>query len=269
MPPDDSGEALFLAQLECIDRVIAFVCANNRLTRDAAEDFAAHVKLKFIENDYAILRRFEGRSKLRTYLTVVTQRLFLDYRIAAWGRWRPSAEARRAGQVGILLEQLLVRDGYSFDEARELLRAKHGIEATRDELERLLARLPVRARRRFDSDDELTDMPSSDRPPDDLIAERDRRLLASRLSTALSHVMASLDTESQLILALRFEDGRTLADIATLLRLDQKALYRRMDRLLERLREALENDGVTASAVLELLDNPAAEIGPSLSRGAR
>jgi RNA polymerase sigma factor (sigma-70 family) len=269
MPPDNSGEALFLAQLECIDRVIAFVCANNRLTRDAAEDFAAHVKLKFIENDYSILRRFEGRSKLRTYLTVVTQRLFLDYRIAAWGRWRPSAEARRAGQVGVLLEQLLVRDGYSFDEARELLRAKHGIEPTRDELERLLARLPVRARRRFDSDDELTDMPSSDRPPDDLIAERDRRLLASRLSTALSHVMASLDTESQLILALRFEDGRTLADIATTLRLDQKALYRRMDRLLERLREALENDGLTASAVLELLDSPLAEIGPSLSKGAR
>jgi len=47
----------------------------------------------------ALLAKFEGRSSLRTFLTVVIQRLFLDHRISAWGKWRPSAEARRGGST--------------------------------------------------------------------------------------------------------------------------------------------------------------------------
>jgi RNA polymerase sigma factor for flagellar operon FliA len=39
-----------------------------------ADDFASHPKLKLIEDDYAILRKFQGRSSLRTYLTVVIER---------------------------------------------------------------------------------------------------------------------------------------------------------------------------------------------------
>ena len=43
----------------------------------------------------------------------VIQRLFLDARIAKWGKWRPSVSARRLGGVAVLLERLLTRDGLS------------------------------------------------------------------------------------------------------------------------------------------------------------
>ena len=143
------GEALFLSQLAVIERVISFVSSRHHLPGVDADDFGAHVKLKLIEDDYAVLKKFEGRSSLRTYLTVVIQRLFLDYRIAAWGKWRPSAEATRGGEIAILLERLTSRDGYSFDEACELLETNHQVTLPRAELEAMAGRLPGRTAAAF------------------------------------------------------------------------------------------------------------------------
>ncbi len=253
-------EALFVSQLDLIERVIGFVCARQHLASADADDFSSFVKLKFVENDYALLAKFEGRSSLRTFLTVVIQRLFLDHRISAWGKWRPSAEARRGGSTAILLEQLMVRDGYPFEEACEMLRTNHRVAADRAELERLAARLPVRVRRRFEPDDALANVPSRDRPADDLAAERDRRATGDRVSDALSTLMARMDPQDRLILALRFEDGRTVVEIAAMLRLDQKALYRRVERLLKELRMGLEAGGIDGASVLEMLESPAVSI---------
>ncbi len=55
----------------------------------------------------------------------VVQRLFLDHRNRQWGKWRPSAEAKRRGPLAILLERLVVRDGWTFEQAVETLRTNH------------------------------------------------------------------------------------------------------------------------------------------------
>ena len=256
----DAGEPLFLAQLALIERVIAFVCSRHHLSAADADDFASHVKLKFVENQYDILKKFEGRSSLRTYLTVVIQRLFLDYRTSAWGKWRPSAEARRAGPVAILLERLIGRDGLEFDHACETLATNHRVTMDRGDLERLAARLPVRMRRRFESDDALADRAVDDRAADDLAADGERQQLADRLSASLRKVIAGFAVQDRLILTMRFEDARTVAEIASTLRLDQKALYRRVERLLKDLREGLEAAGIERAQVLEILESPAVSI---------
>src|SRR5207302_6805108 len=110
---DVSGEGLFLSSLPVIDEVVAHVCRRHRLSATEADDFAGEVRLRLIERDYEPLRRFEGRSSLRTYLTVVVHRYFLDYRNKLWGKWRPSMEAKRFGAAAILFERLQVRDGWS------------------------------------------------------------------------------------------------------------------------------------------------------------
>jgi len=70
-----SAEDLFLSQLDVIGRVISFVSSRHHLPGTDADDFDSHVKMKLIEDDYGILRKFEGRCSLRTYLTIVIQRL--------------------------------------------------------------------------------------------------------------------------------------------------------------------------------------------------
>src|SRR5712691_4446497 len=72
-------EQLFLSELALIERIIAWVSARHYLRGADAEDFASIVKLRFIENDYEILSRFEGRSSLKTYLAAVINRVYLDY----------------------------------------------------------------------------------------------------------------------------------------------------------------------------------------------
>jgi RNA polymerase sigma factor (sigma-70 family) len=252
-----TGEAMFLAHFDVVERAIDFVCARNHLSAADADDFSSYVTLRMVEDDYEVLSRFQGRASLRTYLTVVIQRMLLDYRVRAWGRWRPSAEAKRCGPLAIRLEELLVRDGWGFDEAYELLKTNHGLTVTRDELERLAERLPSRSPRRFESDDALESVPSEDRAADELVKESDRQELAARVSGVLRNVMMGLEREDQLILVLRFEDGRTVAEIATTLRLESKALYRRVDKLLGKLREALEAEGIDAAAVRDILESPA------------
>lgn len=81
-PPADSplkGEAV-LAWLPVIDEVTAHVCRRHRLSADESADFMKEVRLHFIQREFEALRRFEGRSSLGTYLTVVISRLFLNYR---------------------------------------------------------------------------------------------------------------------------------------------------------------------------------------------
>ena len=80
------------------------------------------MRLRFIENDYAAIRKFRGESSLGTYLTVVVAMLVRDYRVQRWGRWRPSAAARRLGDVAVRLETLVRRNGQAVHEAAETLR---------------------------------------------------------------------------------------------------------------------------------------------------
>ena len=71
---------LFLDHLAVIDQVAQFIGRRHHLDADAIEELQSTIRLKIIENDYEVLRKFEGRSSLRTYLTAIVQRHFLDSR---------------------------------------------------------------------------------------------------------------------------------------------------------------------------------------------
>src|SRR5918993_5663749 len=73
-------EAFFLSNLTLIDQLVASVARRHRLTSADAEDFRSTVYVRLIQDDYATLRKYEGRSSLRTYLTSVIGRLLLDQR---------------------------------------------------------------------------------------------------------------------------------------------------------------------------------------------
>jgi RNA polymerase sigma factor (sigma-70 family) len=251
--PTPVGEGLFACEFPTIQRIVGFVASRHHLSSAERQDFGSYVTLKLLEDDYAILRKHQGRSSMRTYLSTVIARLFLDFRIAAWGKWRPSAAARRCGPIGVLFEQLTTRDGYSVEEAFELLRTNYRLELERRDIDELVARLPVRYRRRFESEDALTKIGAGRSPAEEALAREAERLVGDRITDSLRGTLADLDPEDQLLLTMRFEDGCTVSEIAQVLRLDQKRLYRRLDHLLDVLRDSLERDGITADAVTDLL----------------
>jgi RNA polymerase sigma factor (sigma-70 family) len=259
------AERFFLRHLPTIERIVAFVCRRNRVSGAEADDVRSLVQLKLIENDYEALRRFRGQSSLRTYLTVVIQRRFLDYRISEWGKWRPSAEARRLGPLAMELERLTSRDGLSRDEAIESLATRSGDPASREELFEAYRRLPARAPKRFVGEEDAQTIPAGD----DVEREVSRRLLepsGRKAGTAIRAAVTDLPPQDQLILKMRFDQGFAVAEIAATLHLPQKPLYRRIDGILSALRKRLEGEGMKASEVAELLGT--LDSGPSLMTGS-
>lgn len=244
---------LFLAHRESIEDAIAAVCRRRRLAPDEAEEFASDARLHLIKDDYAVLRAFQGRSSFRTFAIAVLSHLFLDWRNARWGKWRPSAEARRLGPLAVRLETMTVRDRLSLDEAHETLRTNHGITAPRADLEAIAARFPHRTRRTFTQDDALEERPAETGASDAAVLRESAEATAGRARRALSDALSSIEPRDRLILELRFSDGQRVQDIARLLDLDAKPLYRRIDRLLLDLRRSLEAGGLSAAEAMDAI----------------
>ena len=262
-----SYEGLLLEHLEFIERTVASVARRNAVAPWDAEDLAAQVKLRLMENDYAVLRRFEGRSRLTTYLTTVIHNLFRDFRIKRWGKWRPSAAAKRLGDLGVQLEALLYRDGFGTRESFAILRDRFAVEATDQELESLAARLRARTTRRIETDATLDRLESQERG-DRGVRQGERDAALARVSKALRLVLASLEPEDRLILRMRFADGLTIRAIAGALDLEQRRMYTRVQRLLVEVRRRIEDAGIGCDEVLDLLDEPGADLEAGLRRAA-
>jgi RNA polymerase sigma factor (sigma-70 family) len=274
-------EETYLQHLRTIERIAAFVARRHHLEATESEEFVQEVRVRLLDEDYAIIRKFEGRSTFSTYLTTVIGRLFTQWRVEQWGKWRPSAEARRLGDKAVTLERLLSRDGYTLAEAVRVLTTPGSSPYTIGELEAIYLRLPSRNPRPVVvSDDIVPDVVAVEPDAYDRMEAGDRAHTLRQAFRKIDDFIKTMDVEDRLILQMRFWDARRVPDIAQALHLDQKKLYKRLDRLFLLLRRELESAGVSQSDVAGLLIGgdeeihldllSAAEIqtpGPSHDRG--
>jgi RNA polymerase sigma factor (sigma-70 family) len=265
-PGKGSVEQLYLSQLETIRKLAAYACRRYGFGREEVEDFTQQVLAKIWADGCAVLRKFQGRSNLASYLATVVQRALLDYVNSRWGKWRPSKAAIRQGQLAIDLETLLVRDRQGFDEACRTLRSR-GATATDAELDEIAARLPVPSLRRSGGPHEgaggsrrgdLRDgaapgprEPIAAESADDGIWQSERHQRWQHAMQALAVALAALPAEDCVIAKMVGEFK--VVEIAAHLGLDQKKLYKRREKILKGLREALESAGISAADVADVL----------------
>lgn len=247
------AEQQFVQNLDLINRIVAFVCRRNHLSPTDSDEFASHVRFKLLEDDYAVLRKFEERSSLSTYLTTVIKRLFFQYRVQLWGKWRPSAEAKRLGEKAITLERMLTRDDYTLDEAVAVLTTGNDPLYTRAEIEALYLRLPVRQPRPVLVGEIGVPDIAAPVAADDGVMQKHRECTARAVSHAIDEAIASMDSEDRVILRMRFWYGKKVPDIAATLHIDQKKLYKRIDHLIVGLRVVLEGAGIARDDIGDLL----------------
>lgn len=240
--------------LRVVERAVTFACRRYRFPPEDAEEFASVVNMKLVENDYAIVRAWEGRSSFATFLGIVVQRMALDFRIHEWGKWHASSEAKRLGPLAVDLEQHLHRDGRTLDDAVALLASKHA-GVTRASLEELADRLPQRTPRRRDVPIEEAEPVAiaGPRAVEEVVEEQERRAAAKKVAALLSAAFEKLPEDDRLILQLRFEQGMSLAQIARALGRDQKLLYRQVERRMREIRAELEASGVMSRDVADLI----------------
>lgn len=258
MGPDDFDEIR-----PPIDRIVKAICKRYRLSRENCEDFGQNVWYELIKDDYAVLRKFEGRSSPSTYLTTVIARIYGQY---CHSKWRPSAEAKRLGEKAIHLERLLSRDGHTLDEAIKILTTGDNPRYTKAEIERLYWRLPIRQPRvRFVPDQDISEPPAPDQT-DEAVLREERLKKARELVKLLDAAIEKLDAEDQVILQMRFWGARTVPQIARALRIEPaKKLYKRLDFLIGRLADEMVHAGVSREDALDILNHHDVE-GDELDR---
>lgn len=245
------AEAFYRQHLTIIGQIAESICRRNGVNQHDAEDFASDIRLRLCEDDYAVIRKFQGKSSFTTYLTVVINKRFLDHRRHIWGKWTPSTQARRLGPPAMLLETLVYRDGCSFDAACRILEQKHGFTSDRRQLRTMLAQLPRRSPRRFEGAEGLDMVPSADRPDSGFLAsERSDQLAAAE--DALRQALKALSDEDRTIIRLLYYEGLSVADIARGLQIEQKRLYPRIKQLLTALKKTLESQGISPDFLKEL-----------------
>lgn len=256
-------EALFVANLPLLERLVRAACRTWRMSEADVEDFLSDVKVRLIERDYDALRRFQGRCSMATWLALIVQRQLFDHEARAAGRFRPSAEAQRLGAEAIRLETLIVRDRKPLAEAVEALR-RGGSPITRAEAEAIAARLPRRRMRVVTVPlDEAEDEPGSKGVGD---SPREAAVASQTISATLREAIAGQPAEDQAILRMLFVAEMSVADIARALGQEQQSLYRRLRRLYAQLRERLLDAGIDAGRARDLLESPDADLELGLDR---
>jgi RNA polymerase sigma factor (sigma-70 family) len=259
--------ALFESNLALIDRVILGVCRRAGVYGADAEDFASAAKLALIENDYAILRPFEGRSSLSTFLVVIIQRFLIDERTRQKGRWHASREAERLGEAGIALEKIVRREHRSIEEALPIVQAIDPT-LTRERVVEMESRLPARTARPQAIALEVAEerIAASDRADDRVVAGYLDHL-SERTGRAVRETLEAMPLEDRMIVRFHFGESISIADISGLLRLPQRPLYRRVEALLRRFRDALAGAGIQAGDVADLIGSATREMDFGLQNG--
>lgn len=254
---------LFLDNLELIERIVRIAGRRHHLSFVEQEDFSGFVNVRLLENDCAVLRKFRGKSTMWTYLIAVIERQLLDFIYERWGRWRPSATADTLGPVAILLERLVTRDGHTLEEAMEIVRTNHEVGKTYAELRAIWAQLPARGKA-IEVRDEMADEVLSEDTAEDLVEDAERQRAVERLEGALAQALAKLATQDRVIIALRYDRGFSVAEIAELRQKSVPTVHRRLDASLKRLKKELADAGFLPGEVARLIGHSSIIVSPLL-----
>jgi RNA polymerase sigma factor for flagellar operon FliA len=256
-------QRLLLDHLDLINQIVRTVGRRRHLSGAEREDFASFVHLRLIEDDYAILRKFQNRSSLWTYLAAVIERLSLDFCTEKWGRWRPSAMAERLGPLAVILERLVTRDSHTVEEAIEIVRTHHDAALTYEQLRAMWDRLPSRTRI-TEVGEEAAEALSSDDTAEANVEDADRRAGVERLQRVLHAAFAQIAAQDRVLIALRFDQDLSIVEIAQLMGSSVPTLHRRLDKSVKHLRAALSEAGFDPRDVRHLIGHPSIAISPLL-----
>jgi RNA polymerase sigma factor for flagellar operon FliA len=256
-------QRLLLDHLDLVNQIVRSVGRRRHLSGPELEDFGGFVHLRLVDDDYAILRKFQHRSSLWTYLAAVIERLSLDFCTEKWGRWRPSAIAERLGPAAVVLERLINRDAHPLEEALEILRTNHDVGLSEAGLRDIWRQLPLRLRT-TEVGEEAAELLLSNDSSESVIDDHDHRENINRLQGALATAFAQIAEQDRVLIALRFDQDLSMVEIAGLTGSSVPTLHRRLDKSVKQLRSALSHAGFDPREVANLIGHPSIALSPLL-----
>ena len=209
--------------------------ARNALPQHEQEDFVGWALLRLVERDYSILRKWQTRSSIWTYLYSVCNHLASDYRIHLFGKWRSSKAAKELGETAELIERCVFREGLTEQESATRVKQEFGKPLSDEQVGRI-ANHPACA---LPNPGSLEMMPQAScvRPAVwSAISLGERRGLWVRLLRELVHdASRALERAERDLLRRRYLEGESVAEMSRQRGVEARKLYQQCIRALRTL----------------------------------
>lgn len=216
------------------------------------------------KEDFKILKNFNGRSKITTYLTVIISRKFVDIIRVKMGRSREKERAKEYGDLGLRVYKSIFVEKNSINEFYNIVIHENEKKITLDKIEEIVDK--IKGKKRYDKND-LENFPESPvkkgihanegevlvkdknkTPEYQMISEEKEKTINKNLELILSKLTA----EEKFIIKLRFfneEDDKKkrVEIISNLLNINKKAVYKRVDRILKKCKKILDKNGINTN----------------------
>jgi RNA polymerase sigma factor (sigma-70 family) len=244
-------------------RQVSFKLAHNIQLENEALELCNRVLDHLAKNNYQVLRKFQHKSRLSTYLTAIIANQAVDMIRKKRGRSREKERAEKYGRLGEQIIQKIVVEGMSAHEAYKNLKAAGILEKTEPEFESIVA--DIRGKRIPPGDwIDLSDNPvvkpafqnfetgeivltdSANNPEKQVLGDIQRQ----QLEKILREILNSLSGEDKLILRMKYpfshsQDPEKIESISRLMGISQKAVYKRINRILRKCRSELKKRGIS------------------------
>jgi RNA polymerase sigma factor for flagellar operon FliA len=256
-------QRLFTDNLEKVEKLVRISSRRHHLSHVEQQDFASYVHVELLKDDCATLRKFQNRSSWWTFLATVIEKLALDFLIEKWGRWRPSAAAEKLGAIAVILDRLVHRDGHTPEEAIEIVRAHHAAGLSYAELHAMWGQIPPRPRATNVGEEAAAAVSSTDRA-EVRLEEAALQHEIDRVGRLLREAFAALPAQDRVMIALRYDHGLSMTEIAELMNSSVPTLHRRLDRSLKALRATLSRGGFDPRQISALIGHSTIAMSPLL-----
>jgi len=247
--------SLIERNIKHIEDTIRSICIRHDIDDEEAEEFAAYVKYRLVEDDYKIIRKFKGISHIKTYLHTVISRIFLDEKRKQQGRWRSSKKAQNMGEAAVRLEELIYKYNYTFDEAYEVLKINYKLTLDKNEAYDMALKLKRKKAKdiKIEGEELLVNIPSRGLRPDEALHKKKLIEIQGQIETIIDAMRQRLSAEDRLILKMRFEDNLKVSVIAKVLMRNRNDIDKGIKSILGELKEGILRKGININDVMDVI----------------
>jgi hypothetical protein len=145
----------------------------------------------------------------------------------------------------------------------EIVRTNNGVALTYAELRAMWEQLPLRSRTSEVGEEAAANVRATD-SSEARIEDAARQRDIDRLEATLTAAFAALPAQDRLMIALRFDHGLSVAEIAKTLHSSVPTMHRRLDRSMKDLRRTLSRAGFDPREVAGLIGHSTVSLSPLL-----
>lgn len=219
------------------------------------------------QHNYRVLKEFKGNAQLTTYLSAIISRHAVDLIRKKLGRAREKERAKELGDIGLILYQQVIKDGYSlqdvFTELKESRKFLGSLEELEAKVQKIKGKNPgssyfvdttcssvIKEGTSIDGEEYIIPDVKSD--PQTILMEKQRD---QEINEVIQAIISRLTGEEKLLLHMRFpfnedEKPKSVEQIAAALGITSKAVYKRLTRLMTKCKDQLHRQGVSINELL-------------------